>query len=413
MVAIAHSGFERGETPRFAENSVARLAEVPGIDAILFGHSHGEFPGPFFANYPKVDLARGTINGVPAVMPGFFGDKLGVIDLVLDNSSGPWRVVDGRSALRAVYDRTTRQPLVDADPMVAALIAPEHAATLRYVRGEVAKTSAPLTSYFAQVADDPSVQLINKAQLRYARRALQGTEFEGLPLLSAASPFKAGGRMGWTYYTDIPAGTLSIRHIADLYAYPNTIKAVRISGAQVREWLEMSAGQFNRIDPAGPAEQDLVNPAFPAYNFDTLAGVSYQIDLSQPARYSRDGKRVAPQAHRIQALQYQGKPIDDGARFVVVTNNYRASGGGSFPGLDGKNIIMDAPDENREALIQYLRSSGSIDPNADNHWRILPVAGIKLRFTSGAGAIHHLPRYPQISLIKDNGDGSALFELSP
>jgi 2',3'-cyclic-nucleotide 2'-phosphodiesterase/3'-nucleotidase len=429
VVAIPHSGFERGETPRFAENSVARLAEVPGIDAILFGHSHGEFPGAFFANYPKVDLARGTINGVPAVMPGFFGAKLGVIDLVLDNSGGPWRVVDGRSALRAVFDRATRKPLVAADPMVAALIAPEHAATLRYVRGEVAKTSAPITSYFAQVADDPSVQLINNAQLHYARRALQGTEFESLPLLSAASPFKSGGRMGWTNYTDIPAGMLSIRHVADLYVYPNTIKAVRISGAQVREWLEMSAGQLNRIDPAGPAEQDLINPAFPAYNFDMIDGVRYQIDLTQPARYSRDGKRVAPQAHRIQALQYQGKPIDDAARFVVVTNNYRASGGGDFPGLDGNNIILDSPDENRQALIQYLRSNGgandspngstststsrSIDPNADNNWRILPVPGIKLRFVSGAGAIGHLPRYPQITLVKDNGDGSALFELTP
>ena len=465
VVAVPHSGFERGETPRFAENSVARLAEVPGIDAILFGHSHGEFPGAFFANYPKVDLARGTINGVAAVMPGFFGDKLGVIDLVLDNSGGAWRVVDSRSALRPVFDRATRKALVAADPMVAALIGPEHAATLRYVRGEVAKTSAPITSYFAQVADDPSVQLINNAQLHYARRALQGTEFEGLPLLSAASPFKSGGRMGWTNYTDIPAGTLSIRHVADLYVYPNTIKAVRISGAQVREWLEMSAGQLNRIDPAGPAEQDLINPAFPAYNFDMIDGVSYQIDLTQPARYNRDGKPVAPQAHRITSLKYQGKPIDDTARFVVVTNNYRASGGGSFPGLDGKNIVMDAPDENREAVIRYLRSNGGrdsstdsstdnstdnitnnstssstdnsissstssrtsnrtrdstggsagggINPSADNNWRILPVAGIKLRFVSGAGAIVHLPRYPQISLIKDNGDGSALFELTP
>ena len=143
--------------------------------------------------------------------------------------------------------------------------------------------------------------------------------------------------------------------------------------------------------------------------------MSYQIDLTQPARYNRDGKPVAPQAHRIKALQYQGKPIDADARFVVVTNNYRASGGGSFPGLDGTNIVMDSPDENREALIRYLRSSasttpgssstgsnttgsnnGNINPSADNNWRILPIAGIKLRFESGAGAIIHLPRYPQI-----------------
>ncbi len=413
VVAIPHSGFERGETPRFAENSVARLAEVPGIDAILFGHSHGEFPGAFFASYPKVDLAKGSINGVPAVMPGRWGDHLGVVDLTLDNASGAWRVVDSRAQLRPIFDRASRKPLVDADPMVAQLIATEHAATLAYVRGEVAQTRTPITSYFAQVADDPSVQLVSQAQLAYARRALQGTEYEGLPLLSAAAPFKAGGRQGWTYYTDIPAGTLAIRNVADLYIYPNTIKAVRVTGAVVREWLEMSAGAFHRIDPAGPPAQDLINDAFPTFNFDTLDGVNYQIDVSQPARYAPDGKRVAPGARRIVNLQYLGKPLDDEMRFVVVSNNYRASGGGNFPGLDGKNIIMDAPDENREALVQYMRATGTLDPAADNNWRILPVPGVQLRFTSGIGALPHLPRYPNIKLVKDNGDGSALFELLP
>jgi len=413
VVAIPHSGFERGETPRFAENSVARLSEIPGIDAILFGHSHGEFPGAFFASYPKVDIARGTINGVPAVMPGRWGDHLGVIDLVLDNASGAWKVVNSRAEIRPIRDRATRKPLVDADPMVAAAIGAEHAGTLAYVRGEVAQTRAPIISYFAQVADDPSVQVVSQAQIAYAQRALRGTEFETLPLLSAAAPFKAGGRQGWSYYTDIPAGPIAIRNVADLYIYPNTIKAVRVTGAQVREWLEMSAGQFHRIDPAGAPEQNLVNDAFPTYNFDTIDGVSYRIDVTQPARYGRDGKLFAPDAHRIVDLQYQGKAIDDQQRFVVVTNNYRATGGGNFPGLDGSNVIMDAPDENREALVQYLAAAQRIDPAADGNWRILPVAGVKLRFLSGSGAMAHLARYPMVRLVKDNGDGSALFELAP
>ena len=413
VVAIPHSGFERGETPRFAENSVARLAEVPGIDAILFGHSHGEFPGAFFAAYPRVNLAKGTINGVPAVMPGRWGDHLGVVDLTLDNASGAWKVVDSSAQLRPIFDRAARKPLVEADPKVAELIAAEHAGTLAYVRGEVAQTRTPITSYFAQVADDPSVQIVSQAQLAYAQRALQGTEFENLPLLSAAAPFKAGGRQGWTYYTDIPTGTLSIRNVADLYIYPNTIKAVRVTGAVLREWLEMSAGAFKRIDPAGPPAQDLINDAFPTYNFDTIDGVSYQIDVTQAARYAPDGKLVAPQARRIVNLQFKGQPLIEEMRFAVVTNNYRASGGGNFPGLDGKNIIMDAPDENREALVQYMRATGTLDPTADNNWRILPVPGVQLRFTSGAGALPHLARYPQIKLIKDNGDGSALFELAP
>ena len=411
VVVIPHSGFERSETPRFSENSVAKLSEVPGVDAILFGHSHGEFPGAFFASYPKVDLARGTINGVPAVMPGRWGDHLGVIDLTLDNSSGRWKVVDSRAHLRPISDRATRKPLVDADPMVAQLIGAEHEATLAYVRSQVARTSSPITSYFAQVADDPSVQIVSQAQLHYAKHALQGTEFEALPLLSAAAPFKAGGRQGWNYYTDIPAGPLSIRHVADLYIYPNTVKAVRINGAQVREWLEMSAGQFKRIDPQGPPVQDLINETFRTYNFDTIDGVRYRIDVTQPARYNTDGKVVAAQARRIVDLRFQGQPVADDAQFIVVTNNYRASGGGNFPGLNGRQIVMDAPDENREALVRYMAETKTINPSADNNWRIQPVPGVKLRFLSGAGGIPHLAQYPQVRLVKDNGDGSALYEL--
>jgi 2',3'-cyclic-nucleotide 2'-phosphodiesterase/3'-nucleotidase len=159
--------------------------------------------------------------------------------------------------------------------------------------------------------------------------------------------------------------------------------------------------------------QDLLDNAIPSYNFDTLDGVTYRIDVTQPARYERSGKLVAPNARRIVDLRYEGKPIDETARLVVVTNNYRASGGGNFPGLDGSNIVLNAPDENREALMQYLSTAKTVDPTADGNWRVLPVHGVKLQFSSGTGGIAHLARYPNIALIKDNGDGTALFELKP
>jgi 2',3'-cyclic-nucleotide 2'-phosphodiesterase/3'-nucleotidase len=413
IVVIAHSGFERGETVFFAENAVARLAEIPGVDAILFGHSHGEFPGRFFNGHPKVNLDRGTINGVPAVMAGRWGDHLGVIDLVLRRAGERWQVADSRAALRPIFDRTTRKPLVEADAEMVKLIAAEHAGTLAYVRSPVAQTRSPIHSYFAQVADDPSVQVVSQAQLAYARRALAGTPHAGLPLLSAAAPFKTGGRQGWTAYTDIPAGPIAVRNVADLYVYPNTVKVVKLSGAQVREWLEFSAGAFQRIDPAGPPEQDLLNPGFPSYNFDMIDGLTYRIDVTQPARYERGGKLAAPAARRIVDLRFDGKPLDDKAEFGVVTNNYRASGGGNFPNLDGTNIVLDAPDETREALVQHLQALKTLEPAADNNWKLVPVPGVKLRFLSGAGGMAHLAAYPQVKLIKDNGDGSALYELQP
>lgn len=413
VVAIPHSGFERGDTPRFGENSVARLAEVPGIDAILFGHAHGEFPGPSYADFPAVDLARGTINGVPAVMPGRWGDHLGVIDLLLERRAGRWTVTDSRAEIRPIRDRVTRRALVAPDPLVEELVREEHEGTLRAMRDAVARTRAPITSYFAQVADDPSVQLVAQAQRAYARRALQGTDYERLPLLSAAAPFKAGGRQGWKYYTDIPAGTLSVRSVADLYIYPNLVKAVKLRGAAVREWLEMSAGQFRQIDPAGPRAQELIDDAFRSYQFDTIEGVTYAIDVTRPARYAPNGRLINPAARRIVDLRHDGRPLDDDATFLVVTNSYRATGGGNFPGLDGTSIVMDAPDETREAISRYLHAAGEIDPAADANWRILPVPGVSLRFVSGAGGIKYLAQNPHIRLIEERPDGSALYELVP
>ena len=413
IVVIAHSGFERGETVRFAENTVARLAEVKGIDAILFGHSHGEFPGRFFNAHPKVDLARGTINGVPAVMAGRWGDHLGVIDLRLRQEGGRWKVADSRAELRPIFDREARKPLVAADAELLRLIQPEHEATLAYVRSPVANTATPIQSYFAQVADDASVQIVSQAQLAYARKALAGTPHASLPLLSAAAPFKTGGRQGWTAYTDIPAGPVAVRNVADLYVFPNTVKVVKLSGAQVREWLEFSAGAFNRIDPKGAAEQDLLNTGFPSFNFDTLDGVRYSIDLTQPARYERSGKLVDAKARRIRDLQFNGKPVSDRDSFAVVTNNYRASGGGNFPGLDGNNIILDAPDENREVLLQYLQGLGTVEAKADQNWQLLPVRGVKLRFLSAAAGRAHLAQSPQVRWVSDNADGSAVYEVVP
>ena len=418
VIVIAHSGFEKGEVGTFAENAVSRLAEVPGIDAILFGHAHAEFPGKAFASYPKVDVQRGTINGVAAVMPGRWGDHLGIVDFKLDNASGSWKVVDSRSSIRPVFDRVAQHSLAAADPLVEQAIADEHAQTLAYVRAKVAFTSAPIYSYFAQVSDDPSVQIVSNAQIAYVKRAIQGTDYEKYPVLSAASPFKSGGRQGPGNYTDIAAGPLAIKNVADLYVYPNTLKAMLLTGAEVKEWLEMSAGQFNQIDPHGAPQQVLINPAFPSFNFDTIDGVSYELDVTQPAKYAVNGTLVAAGANRVKNLRFGGKAIEPDAKFIVATNNYRAFGGGNFPGLTAAKVVLDAPEENRQVLIEYLMMMDAtapnkqVNPSADGNWRIQMVPGVKLVFVSASAAVKYLDKHPGIQWVKDNGDGSALYQLA-
>ena len=417
VVAIPHAGLTTAPQPLLGENMVGPLAEVDGIDAILFGHSHGEFPGKFFANFPKVDVERGTINGVAAVMPGRWGDHLGVIDFTLDESNGQWRIVDRKAALRPIFDRTTQKSVAAADPMAAKILGDVHAKALDYVRNKVAFSSAPIYSYFAQVADDPSVQIVANAQIVYTQRALQGTEYAKYPVLSAAAPFKTGGRQGWTYYTDIPAGPLAIKNVADLYMYPNTLKAMLLTGDEVREWIEMSAGQYNQINPQGPAQQALLNESFRSYNFDTIDGLTYELDVTQPAKYNGNGDLVAPTANRVKNLKYQGVRVQGDAKFIVATNNYRAFGGGNFPGLTAAKVVYEAPEENRQVLIEYLRmmdklsANKQVNPTADGNWRVLPVPGVRMTFLSGADGAKYLANHPQIRLVKDNGDGSALYEL--
>lgn len=413
VIALSHSGISTEAASDEMENASFYLSQVPGIDAILTGHHHRVFPGPDYADLPGIDAERGLLGGVPAVMGGFWGSHLGVIDLLLERDGGDWRVVDAVSEARPIYERQEREviPLVEASPAVLAAVRAEHEATLDYVRAPVGETSAPINSYFALVQDDPSVQIVSNAQRWYIERMMQGTEHEGLRVLSAAAPFKAGGRGGPDYYTDVPAGPIAIRNVADLYLYPNTIRAVRITGATVKEWLERSAGQFNRLT-ATDAPQQLVNSDFPSYNFDVIDGVTYRIDLSRPARYDVDGALVNPDAERIVDLAVDGRPIDPAEAFIVATNNYRAGGGGNFPGIGPDLIVFVGPDTNRDIIVRYIVEQGIINPSADGNWSFAPVPGATdVRFRTSPAATAYLETVPGAAPEGETEEGFAVFRL--
>ena len=412
IVAIPHSGLGKVSAKGFAENSTLALSKVPGIDAILFGHSHQPFPSDKFASIEGADITKGTINGVPSVMPGFWGSHLGLIDLDLDITDGKWTVLDGQGSLRSIYKRDGRKKisLVDADPQIVAAVAQEHKATIAFMNKGVGITTAPIHSYFSLVQDDPSVQIVTNAQMRYVEKLIQGTEYDGIPVLSAGAPFKAGGRGGADYYTNISAGKIALKNVADLYIYPNTLRAVMLNGAQVREWLEMSMGAFNTIKANETAEQVLLNPDFPSYNFDIIDGVTFKVDLSKDARYAKDGKKVSD-SHRVVELQYQGKAIDEKAQFIVATNNYRASGGGNFPALDGSNIIISAPDENRTVLANDIFTLKTIDPSADNNWSFVAIENSNVVFQSSPNAKTAITDDMPIEYVGEGTDGFAKYRL--
>ncbi|HDR8484347.1 TPA: bifunctional 2',3'-cyclic-nucleotide 2'-phosphodiesterase/3'-nucleotidase [Bacillus cereus] len=390
IVALAHSGVDKSGYNVGMENASYYLTEVPGVNAVLMGHSHTE--------------VKDVFNGVPVVMPGVFGSNLGIIDMQLKKVNGKWEVQKDQSKpqLRPIAD-SKGNPLVESDQKLVNEIKDEHEKTIEYVNTHVGETKAPINSYFSLVQDDPSVQIVTNAQKWYVEQELKKPEYEkikDIPVLSAGAPFKAGGRNGATYYTDIPAGTLAIKNVADLYVYPNTLYAVKVNGAQVKEWLEMSAGQFNQIDPKKTEEQPLVNIGYPTYNFDILDGLKYEIDVTQPAKYDKDGKVVNANANRIVNMTYEGKLVADKQEFIVATNNYRGSSQ-TFPGVSKGEVVYQSQDETRQIIVKYMQKIKDIDPAADQNWTFKPIVADKLNttFDSSPNAQKYIKKDGKISYV--------------
>ncbi|WP_186115385.1 bifunctional 2',3'-cyclic-nucleotide 2'-phosphodiesterase/3'-nucleotidase [Burkholderia gladioli] len=415
VVAISHGGLDNSAYSPTMENGSWWLAQVPGIDAMLIGHSHQVFPdanstvGQF--NLPGVDKVKGTVNGVPTVMANYWGKHLGVIKLGLAWDGKRWNVDKSQTTVEARSIQNADKRYVAADPSVSAAIAAEHQATIDYVKTPVGSTDYRMSSYFADVGDPGAIQIVNEAQADYVASYVQANlpQYASLPVLSVSAPFKSGFG-GGTDFTDVAPGGLAINNAADLYLYPNTVYAVKISGGDLKAWLETAAKRFNTIDPNAATVQQLVS-SFPGYNFDmfTSPDLSYEIDITQPV------------GSRIRNLLYKGAALDANAQFIVATNNYRASGGGNFPGLDGSKTIFASPDANRDVLIAYIKKRGKLTRATDGaarSWRFTRLAGsaAHVRFASAPNLLAEaaaagLTGITQVSADDGSGKGLATYEI--
>ncbi|QPH54040.1 5'-nucleotidase C-terminal domain-containing protein [Pontivivens ytuae] len=328
VVVLAHCGIVPPGHPDEDEQAALAIAALPGVDVVLCGHQHRTFPGQDIPPLgDRIDPIRGTLDEKPAIMAGWNGEKIGVLDLELEKANGAWRVAGHHTGFRVAGA---------PDRRVVDLAAPYLEATRDRLSEPLGRTSVPLDTTLAALADSAAVRVM-RAAFEAAGKAALATD---TPVIAAASPFRTGGRSGPQAFTRIRAGTLTRGDVADLCPYPNRMVAISATGRDVVDWLEMAAIHFETLSATGPTRR-LLQPDVPGYNFDSLSGLSYEIDATQPPRFDVGGMLLDPTARRVRNLMRDGRPVRDEERFVVVVSSYRAGGGGNYRHLPNLPLVHD------------------------------------------------------------------------
>src|SRR5690349_8844866 len=309
-----------GQIPH-ENDAIAIAQEVPGVDVIFMGHTHRDVPSVY-------------INGVVLTQANHWGRHLARADLYLQKSPAGWRVYAKSARTIPTDDR------VEPDPEVVKLAEPYNQQTEEWLERVVGESSEELTAEDARFRDTAILDLIQKVQLE-----------AGKADVSMVASFNQQAR--------IAKGPVTVRDIAELYVYENTLAVLEVTGQQLKDALEHSAKYYNTYE-AGKTPRELINERIPAYNFDIAEGVTYDLDISKPI------------GSRIQNLRFKGQPLSMTRKLRLATNNYRVNGGGGYSMYKNAPVLYRSSEEIREFMIDWLERNKTIPTKANNNWRIVP-----------------------------------------
>jgi 2',3'-cyclic-nucleotide 2'-phosphodiesterase/3'-nucleotidase len=301
--------------------AVAIAQQVPGIDLIFMGHTH-------------VPVSSLVINGVQLIQANYWGRHLARVDLYLENVGLRWRVFARAARTIAVESGTV------PDPEILKLGEPYNRETQAWLSRAIGESAKELTAAEARFRDTAILDLIQRVQME-----------AGKADASMAAVFNPDAR--------IARGPVTVRDIAGLYVYENTLVVLEVTGQQLKEALEHSAKYFRAYEP-GKSPADLVDEKIPAYNFDIAAGVNYVLNIAKPI------------GQRVENLEFQGKPIAPTQKLRLATNNYRVNGGGGYTMYQGAPVVYRSSEEIRELIIDWVERHKTIPTEPDNNWKIVP-----------------------------------------
>jgi 2',3'-cyclic-nucleotide 2'-phosphodiesterase (5'-nucleotidase family) len=329
VVIAMHMGLEEdlrtgelnpGQVPNENE-AVAIARQVPGVDLIFMGHTHRDVPSVL-------------INGVQLLQANYWGRHLVRADLYLENDGSHWRTYARSARTIAVDDK------VPADAGLLKIGEPYDSETQAWLSHPIGESAAELTAAEATFRDTAILDLIQRVQME-----------AGKADVSMVASFNEKAR--------IAKGSVTVRDIAGLYVYENTLVVLEVTGQQLKEALEHSAKYFRLYEP-GKSARELVDEKIPSYNFDIAEGVTYDLNISQPV------------GRRIENLQFHGKPLLPDQKLRLATNNYRVNGGGGYVMYKGAPVVYRSSQEIREMIIDWVERHKTIPVEPSNNWKIVP-----------------------------------------
>lgn len=333
VIVSAHSGEEKA-SDIIPENQIKAIAQnVSGIDAIVAGHAHSLIAQNAYKNPEGKDVL--------VTEPGKWAQYISQIDIYV-NQDGTYNISTRNVKMDSV---------IEEDQDIVNLIKPYHEKTMEYIKTVIGKATGEFTGSNQTIEPTAIMELINKVQMEAA-----GTQ------LSIAAPLSAKAF--------IPAGDVTIQDIMSVYIYENFLYGIKMTGKQLKDWLEWSARYYKQVqNPTDKIEKDPVLN-IPDYNLDQLYGATYDIDLTQPI------------GSRIKNLRYQGKLIKDNDVFTVAINNYRYNGGGGFMAAAGLSntdpsiVVFDSQKalgddgQVRSMMIEYFKKHGTVANTVEKNWKV-------------------------------------------
>jgi 2',3'-cyclic-nucleotide 2'-phosphodiesterase / 3'-nucleotidase len=329
VVIAMHMGLEEelrtgeinpGQVPNENE-AIAIARQVPRVDLILMGHTHREVSSLY-------------INGVLLTEANYWGRHLARADLFLERADDKWRIYAKSARTIPVDDR------VDPDQEALKLAEPYDRETQVWLSRPIGQSAEDLSAKDARFRDTAILDLVQRVQLD-----------AGKADVSMVASFNPAAR--------IARGPVTVRDIAGLYIYENTLVVLEVTAQQLKDALEHSAKYFLAYAP-GKAAADLVDERVPAYNFDIAEGVSYDLDISKPL------------GQRIQNLRFHRAPLAMTAQLRLATNNYRVNGGGGYTMYRQAPVVYRSSEEIREMIIDWVERHKIIPTAATNNWKIVP-----------------------------------------